>query len=97
VAARPSYLAVDDVPEQVIDEEKVNYRAEMRDSGKPDHVLERIVEGKLKKFFEESCLLEQPFIKDTAITVGELVQQKNALLGENIVVRRFVRFEVGGS
>lgn len=97
VAARPVYLAVEDVPEQVLEEEKANYRAEMVDSGKPDQVIERIVEGKLKKYFEESCLLEQPFIKDTAITVGELVKQKNALLGENIVVRRFVRFEVGGS
>ena len=58
--------------------------------------LDRIVEGKLKKFYEENCLMEQAFIKDQSVTVKELVQQKNALLGENIVVRRFVRFEVGG-
>ncbi len=96
VAAKPLYLAPDDVPDEVLEREKDDYRAQMRDSGKPDHIIERIVEGKLEKFYEETCLLEQPFIKDTAITVRELVQQKNALLGENIVVRRFVRFEVGG-
>jgi elongation factor Ts len=68
----------------------------MKDSGKPEHILDKIVEGKLKKYYEEICLMEQPFIKDTAITVCEFVQQHNALLGENIVVRRFVRFEIGG-
>ncbi len=96
VAAKPSYLAVEDVPSDVLDHEKAVYRAQMQDSGKPEHILERIVEGKLSKFYEEVCLLEQPFIKDTALSVRELVQQRNALLGENIVVRRFVRFEVGG-
>jgi len=68
----------------------------MQDSGKPENIVERIVEGKLKKFYEETCLMEQPFIKDTALTVGELVQEKNAKLGENVIVRRFVRFEIGG-
>jgi elongation factor Ts len=96
VAAKPSYMTRDDVPAEVLEEERVVYRAQMQDSGKPDHILDRIVEGKLEKFYEEACLLDQPFIKDTSITVGELVQQSNALLGENIVVRRFVRFEIGG-
>jgi elongation factor Ts len=96
VAARPAYMTLDEVPAEVVEEEKRIYRAEMTDSGKPDHVIERIVEGKLKKFYEENCLLEQAFIKDPSVTVRELVQQQNALLGENIVVRRFVRFEVGG-
>lgn len=96
VAAKPSYLTRDDVPAEVLAEEKAVYRAQMQDSGKPEHIVERIVEGKLEKFYEEACLLDQPFIKDTAMTVGELVQQTNALLGENIVVRRFVRFEIGG-
>ena len=68
----------------------------MAESGKPEQIVERIVEGKLKKLYEETCLMEQPFIKDTAVTVRELVQQMNALLGENIVVRRFARFEIGG-
>jgi elongation factor Ts len=96
VAARPAYMVPDDVPAEVVEEEKRIYRAEMADSGKPDNVIDRIVEGKLKKFYEENCLMEQAFIKDQSVTVKELVQQKNALLGENIVVRRFVRFEVGG-
>lgn len=96
VAAKPTYLRKEDVPADVLDREKAIYRAQMHGSGKPDHVIERIVEGKLAKFYEDHCLLQQPFIKDSTITVGELVQQKNALLGENIVVRRFVRYEVGG-
>ena len=96
VAAKPQYLTVEDVPASLLEEEKQVYRAQMKDSGKPEEILDRIVEGKLGKFYEEICLMEQPFIKDTAITVRELVQQQNALLGENIVVRRFVRFEIGG-
>ncbi len=96
VAAKPLYLAPEDVPADVVEAEKAKYLAEMKDSGKPERILDKIVEGKLKKYYEEICLVEQPFIKDTAITVRELVQQHNALLGENIVVRRFVRFEIGG-
>ena len=94
VAAKPRYMSREDVPPEVIRQEKEDYRARMQD--KPEHVLERIVEGKLNKFYEEVCLLEQPFIKEPGITVNDLVQQRNAQLGENIVVRRFVRFEVGG-
>lgn len=97
VAAKPAYLKREDVPPQVLEEEKAVYRAQMADSGKPDNIVDRIVEGKLQKFYEENCLMEQPFIKDPSVTVGELVKQKNALLGENIVVRRFARLEVGGS
>jgi elongation factor Ts len=96
VAAKPQYLRPEDIPAEVLEQEKDVYRAQMADSGKPDEILERIVEGKLRKFYEETCLLEQPFIKDTSITVTELVKQKNALLGENIVVRRFSRLEIGG-
>ncbi len=96
VAAKPLYLTPEDIPDSVVEEEKADYRAEMKDAGKPEHIVDKIVEGKLKKFYEEVCLMEQPFIKDTAVTVYELVQQHNALLGENIVVRRFVRYEIGG-
>ena len=96
VAAKPQYLTAEDVPTSLLEEEKQVYRAQMKDSGKPEEILDRIVEGKLGKLYEEICLMEQPFIKDTAITVRELVQQHNALLGENIVVRRFARFEIGG-
>lgn len=96
VAAKPSYLIPEEVPADVVEKEKAIYRAQMEDSGKPDHVVDRIVEGKLQKFYEETCLFYQPFIKDSAMTVGALIQEKNALLGENIVVRRFVRYEIGG-
>jgi len=96
VAAKPTYLSREDVPPEVLEAEKSIYRAQMEDSGKPEHILERIIEGKLTKFYEQVCLMEQPFIKDSALTVSELVQQKNALLGENIIIRRFVRFEIGG-
>ncbi len=95
VAGKPCYLTPEEVPANVVEAEKAKYRAEAQESGKPDAVVERMVEGKLQKFYEEACLFEQPFIKDTSITVRELVQQKNALLGENVVVRRFVWFEVG--
>ena len=96
VAAKPLYLTRDDVPQDVLEKEKAIYRAQVADSGKPDHILDRIVEGKLAKFYEEVCLMDQPFIKDSALTVSELVEQTNALVGENIVVRRFARFEIGG-
>jgi elongation factor Ts len=96
VAAKPLYLTRDDVPQDVLEKEKAIYRAQVEDSGKPDHILDRIVEGKLAKFYEEVCLMDQPFIKDSALTVSELVEQTNALVGENIVVRRFARFEIGG-
>lgn len=96
VAAKPLYLSTEDVPAEVVETEKGHFRAQMEDSGKPAHIIEQIVAGKLEKFYEEVCLLEQPFIKDTSLSIQDLVQQKNALLGENVVVRRFVRFEVGG-
>ena len=96
VAAKPAYVRREDVPEEVLKAQRDAYRLEAADSGKPEQVIERIVEGKLAKFYEDICLLEQPFIKDPSITVGDLVKQKNAVLGENIVVRRFARLEVGG-
>jgi elongation factor Ts len=95
VAAKPLYLSREDIPAEVLELEKCKVRTEMQEQGKPEAVVERAVEGKLKKLYEEVCLMEQPFIKETAITVRELVQQKNALLGENIVVRRFARLEIG--
>jgi len=96
VAAKPLYLTRTDIPVEVLNEQQAEFRIEAQAAGKPDSMVDHIVEGKLAKFYEENCLMEQPFIKDPSITIGELVQQKNALLGENLVVRRFVRFEVGG-
>lgn len=95
VAARPLYVRREDIPADVLAAKRAEFRAEMADSGKPADIVERIVEGKADKFFQESLLLEQPFIKDGSITVGDLVTQAIAKLGENIKVRRFARLEVG--
>ena len=96
VAAAPQYLKPEDVPEDVVEHEREIYRAQMADSGKPAQVVDRIVDGKLNKFYEETCLLSQPFIKDGNIIVKDLLAQLISKLGENIVIRRFVRYEVGG-
>jgi elongation factor Ts len=95
VGAYPKYVSIDDVPEEVVESERAIYRQQFLDEGKPEHILDRIVEGKLSKFYEEVCLLEQPFIKDGDVKIGDLVTQMIAQLGENIVIRRFVRFQVG--
>jgi elongation factor Ts len=95
VAFRPEYVSVEDVPSEVVECARAEYRKEAVDEGKPERVLDRIVEGKLRKFYEQACLLEQPFIKDEDKTVGELVTEMIARLGENIVIRRFTRLEVG--
>ena len=95
VAASPQYVRPEDVPADVIEHEREIYRAQMADSGKPASVIDRIVEGKLNKFYEETYLLSQPFIRDGNIIVKDLLAQLIAKLGENIVVRRFVRYEVG--
>jgi elongation factor Ts len=94
-SAQPAYVDVADVPQEVLEKEKEIYRAQALAEGKPEKVVERIVEGKLKKFYSQACLLEQPFVKDDSITVRQRVQEAVAKLGENIVVRRFVRFQVG--
>jgi len=92
-AANPSYVSREDVPEDVIKKEKEIFATQIKD--KPANVVEKIVEGKLDKYFSEACLLEQPFIKDPDRKINELVTQVIATLGENVVVKRFVRFEVG--
>ena len=95
VASRPEYVGVEDVPASVVEQEKARYRAEMDGQGKPEQILERIVEGKLRRFYEQVCLLEQPFIKDEDKKVSTLVTEMIAKLGENIVIRRFARLQVG--
>jgi len=94
-AIDPQYVAPEDIPPDVLEEEKAKYRAQAQEMGKPLPVVEMIVEGRLKSFYDEVCLLRQPFIKDDDITVEELIAEKIAKLGENIVVRRFVRYELG--
>ncbi len=95
VAARPLYVRREDVPADVVAQEREKYLGQLDDANKPQNVVERIVEGKLAKFYEETCLLEQPFIKDDGVTVRSLLTDMVARLGENIVVRRFARFELG--
>ncbi|HDQ26144.1 MAG TPA: translation elongation factor Ts [bacterium] len=91
----PQYVKREDVPQEVIEKEKEIFKAQMKDSGKPEKVVEKIVEGKVEKYFKDACLLEQEFIKDGSKTVEVLVKEKIAKLGENIVVKRFVRFAIG--
>jgi elongation factor Ts len=92
-AANPLYIAREDVPANAIEKEREIFRTQVKD--KPDNVVEKIVDGKLEKYFSEVCLLEQPFIKDPNIRIKDLVTQIIATLGENIKIKRFVRFEVG--
>lgn len=95
VATHPLYVRREDVPAEEVEKQRATYREELVNSDKPAEIVEKIVEGKLDKYFKEICLLEQPFIKDGGVSVGDLVTDSIAKLGENIVVRRFARMEVG--
>ena len=94
-AAKPQYLTRKDVPPELIEAEKNEYRAQMAGQNKPEHILDRIVEGKLEKFYRDTCILEQSFIKDEDLTVEDLIKSAIAKTGENIVLSRFVRYEIG--
>ncbi len=94
-ASKPEYVKREDVPASVIENEKEILRAQAKNEGKPEKIIDKMVEGRIEKYYSEVCLLEQAFIKDPDITVGQLVTQKIAKIGENISVRRFVRFERG--
>ena len=96
-AASPSYVAREDVPATTLEKEREIYRGQMEDGKKPPQILDKIVEGKLEKFFSEQCLLEQPFIKDASgkTKVKDLVAGTTAKTGERVVVKRFARFQVG--
>jgi elongation factor Ts len=94
-ASDPRYVRREDVTEEDLAREKDIYRAQAAATGKPAPVIEKIVEGKMAKFYEEVCLLDQPFVKEQGITIKELIGQKVGKLGENITVRRFARFKVG--
>jgi elongation factor Ts len=97
-ASNPAYVARGDVPATVLEKEREIYRGQMADQKKPAQVLDKIVEGKLEKFFSEQCLLEQPFVKDATgkTRVMDLVDQVNAATKEKVLVKRFARFQVGG-
>jgi elongation factor Ts len=94
-ASDPRYVRPEDVTSEDLEREKDIFRAQAAATGKPPAVIEKIVDGKMAKFYEEVCLLEQPFIKDQTISIKELIAQKVGKLGENITVRRFARFKVG--
>lgn len=94
-AAAPRVVSREDVTPDLLEQEREIYKAQAMASGKSEAVVQKIVDGKMEKFYEESCLLEQPFVKDTSITVGELLSRSVAKIGENIVVRRFCRYVLG--
>ena len=94
-AANPTYVKREDIPASVVDKERSIYEAQAKEMGKPPAAWPKIVEGKLEKFYQESCLTEQAFIKDPAVTIKELVSQKIAKIGENMNIRRFTRYQLG--
>ena len=95
-AANPVAVSRDDFPADLIERERGVYREQMRESGKPEQIWDKIVDGKIEKFFAEQALLEQPFVKNPDITVGQLVTEVSSKTGEKIEVRRFARFALGG-
>lgn len=94
-ASKPEYIRREEVPAEVIEKEKEILKAQARNEGKPEKIIEKMVEGRIEKFYKEICLLDQPFIKDPDKTVKDLVTERIAKIGENINIRRFVRFEKG--
>jgi len=94
-AADPRFISKEDVPGEALDKEREIQRARALFEGKPPNVVERIVEGRMGKFYEEVCLLEQPFVKEATLTVSQLIKTKIAKLGENITISRFMRYKVG--
>ncbi len=94
-AEQPRYVRPEDIPAEELEREKEIYRALARKEGKPENVMDRIVEGRVKKYCSEVCLVEQPYVRDDQKTVGQLLREAIAKLGENIVIRRFVRYQLG--
>lgn len=94
-ASKPGYVKREEVPAEVVEKERAVVKEMTLNEGKPEHIVDKIVDGRMNKFFNEICLLEQPFIKDTDKTVEELIKEKIAAIGENIQVRRFTRYEMG--
>ena len=93
--SNPKYLRPEDIPADVLEAQRAAFKVEAEASGKPANVLDRIVQGKLDKYLDDVCLLRQPFVKDDKVKVGDLVTNAIAKIGENMVVRRFVRYELG--
>jgi elongation factor Ts len=93
-ATNPLWVSRNDIPEEILEAEKQEYRAQMADENKPEAIMERIIEGKLTKFYQQNCLLEQPWIRDDSKTIQELLAESIAEMGENIVISRFARFQI---
>lgn len=94
-AANPTYVRREEVPADAVEKEKEILKAQALNEGKPEKIVEKMVEGRISKFYEEFCLLEQPFVKDPDKTVSQLLNEKISTIGENISIRRFARFELG--
>ena len=94
-AAKPTYLNAEEVPAEILEKEKEILRAQALNEGKPEKIVEKMVEGRIKKFYTDNCLLDQLFVKDTDKTISQLVTESVATIGEKITIRRFVRFEMG--
>ncbi|HEX9284687.1 MAG TPA: translation elongation factor Ts [Nitrospirales bacterium] len=94
-ASKPVYVRREDVPQETLDKEMQIYRGQAKEMGKPQAAWEKIASGKLEKFYQDSCLLEQPFVKDPSVKIADLLNQKIAKIGENIAVRRFTRYQLG--
>jgi elongation factor Ts len=95
-AAKPLGIRREDVPEEIVQREEEIYRAQAIETGKPDNILDKIVQGKMEKFYKESCLLEQQYVRNPDITVEDLIHETVAKAGENMAIRRFVRYQLGG-
>ncbi len=96
-AANPRYMDVADVPAEVLESEKTIARNRAKEEGKPEKVWDKIVDGRLEKFYQEVCLLKQPFVKEEKLTVSDLLKQTISTIGENVIIRRFARWELGES
>lgn len=96
-ATNPVAIRSEDVPEETVNKEREIYRAQVLEMGKPEKIVDKIVDGKLKKYFDENCLLNQAYVRDPDITVADLLNEMIAKIGENITIKRFVRFQIGGS
>ncbi len=94
-ATNPICISRDDMPQEVLEKEKEIYAAQARESGKPENIIEKIVQGKLEKFYKEAVLLEQPFVKNPDLTIQDLLNELMSKTGERIVIRRFTRYQVG--
>jgi elongation factor Ts len=94
-AANPLYVNIEDVPSEVVEKEKEIYKEQIKDSGKPEEIVNKMLEGKIQKYYEEACLMEQPYVKNPDIKIKQFVTDAVAKMGEKVVIKRFARFVLG--